>query len=879
MLIQLKNIQKTYSTKNGVTFRALSNVSTTFDGTGLVYLVGASGSGKSTLLNVIGGLDDYDSGELILAGRDMKSLKSREVDSLRNTLMGFVFQEFNLIDTLTVFENVKLALDMQSRKDREIVRKVLKEMGIEDKAKNKTKDLSGGQRQRVAIARALVKDPRIILADEPTGSLDEATSKEVINILKELSKTRLVIVVTHDIETAAQTGDRIIEMKDGKIYRDVRRRGENEVLDTSQTEFFSNTLMCVPQGERLTEEDADKINDAVEQSARKTFITVETDRRKVKAMHPNLREAVDFGKQKSDKEDSALSDPEFVPYKDVKSEMESVEFKKSRLPFLHAMRLGLNNLNYKKARLILTVVIAFVAFALFGTAQSFASYDMLAAITSTIEKDEIESVSVVPVGGNEISENDLAKLLSATDGAEYAKQYGLTFSPQGSMYYGWLLQNFDGVIETDDISELGLSALYGSSSCAGFGEAIISEFAAISLLRNGVITADTMADVVGKTLQTSSGRDFVIAGVFACDDCEKLMDSGEYNALETLLARSRDGWGQLYVKKGFVSDFGKTFMDSSISVGVEIFSEVLEKQEYTQSPKSQASFVRGGYKPSDVTPVVGVGAVESVNDIVIGRYLLKDLGFGSHGGYDVSTEDLVSLNGDPARRLVLRYGSMSMDATGKGVFAADEFRIVGITDGYDLIMHEDLKLEMFERATRPEKLRVCFGGTRVDKAVEAIYDSGFRISAHFVDNYDIAIMIMQILHHVLNGLAIGLCLLVVLLLFNFISTSIKMTKKHIGILRALGAKKSDTFKIYAIEGFIMTAFAFVLAVVTLTVGAPLLNVMLSAALGHYFSLFEIGIVVYLTMAALALAVTTVSVLIPLRKFNRITPVGAISGKE
>ena len=180
MLLELKNIQKTYSTKNGVTFRALNNVSLTFESSGLVYIVGASGSGKSTLLNVIGGLDSYDSGEYVLAGKRMNALRGSEVDSLRNKLMGFVFQEFNLIDTLSVFENVKLALDMQSRKDNKAVHEALAAMGIDDKAKNKTKDLSGGQRQRVSIARALVKDPRIILADEPTGALDSATTDEVV---------------------------------------------------------------------------------------------------------------------------------------------------------------------------------------------------------------------------------------------------------------------------------------------------------------------------------------------------------------------------------------------------------------------------------------------------------------------------------------------------------------------------------------------------------------------------------------------------------------------------------------------------------------------------------------------------------------------------
>ena len=308
MLLELKNIQKTYSTKNGVTFRALNNVSLTFESSGLVYIVGASGSGKSTLLNVIGGLDSYDSGEYVLAGKRMNALRGSEVDSLRNKLMGFVFQEFNLIDTLSVFENVKLALDMQSRKDNKAVHEALAAMGIDDKAKNKTKDLSGGQRQRVSIARALVKDPRIILADEPTGALDSATTDEVVKILKDLSKDRLVIVVTHDMDMAAKTGDRIIEMKDGCVYRDVRRKAEGESVVTTDTQLFSDTLMSVPAGVKVSDSDVEEINEIMAQSMRKTYINVESDPRKVKAMFPNLREAVNSdGKKPKAGEDEALS--------------------------------------------------------------------------------------------------------------------------------------------------------------------------------------------------------------------------------------------------------------------------------------------------------------------------------------------------------------------------------------------------------------------------------------------------------------------------------------------------------------------------------------------------------------------------------------------
>ena len=202
-MIELKNVSKTYKSKKATNTTALNNISIKFPEKGLVFILGKSGSGKSTLLNVIGGLDKYDDGEVIINGKSTKDFKEKDFDAYRNTYMGFIFQEYYLLENYSIEQNIKLPLELQHKKVTEqAIKDALKQVDLEDISKRKTNELSGGQKQRVAIARALIKNPEIILADEPTGNLDTETGEQIWKILKNLSKDKLVIVVSHDDESA-----------------------------------------------------------------------------------------------------------------------------------------------------------------------------------------------------------------------------------------------------------------------------------------------------------------------------------------------------------------------------------------------------------------------------------------------------------------------------------------------------------------------------------------------------------------------------------------------------------------------------------------------------------------------------------------------------
>ena len=221
-MLQIKSISKRYKTGDFVQ-QALDKVSLNLRDSEFLAILGPSGSGKTTLLNIIGGLDRYDDGDLVINGISTRQYKDRDWDSYRNHTIGFVFQSYNLIPHQTILSNVELALTISGigKADRrERARKALEKVGLGEHINKKPNQLSGGQMQRVAIARALVNDPDIVLADEPTGALDSDTSVQIMNLLKDVAKDRLVVMVTHNPELAEQYATRIVNLRDGVIRSD-----------------------------------------------------------------------------------------------------------------------------------------------------------------------------------------------------------------------------------------------------------------------------------------------------------------------------------------------------------------------------------------------------------------------------------------------------------------------------------------------------------------------------------------------------------------------------------------------------------------------------------------------------------------------------------
>ncbi len=372
-MLEAKNLVKVYKPKKGVPVYALNDVSLKLPDTGMVFLLGKSGSGKSTLLNILGGLDRYDEGDIIIKGVSSKEFQQKHFDSYRNTYIGFIFQEYNILEEFSIGANIGLALELQGKKaTSEQINDILKQVDLDGMGNRKPNELSGGQKQRVAIARALVKNPQIIMADEPTGALDSKTGKQVFDTLKKLSKEKLVLIVSHDREFSEQYADRIIELSDGKIISDVEYLENSEDARAQAGLTFKENEIEIADDYVLTEEDTAAINAYLQ---------------KKKNGH-KIRMGV-FSHGRGQMGTFTPTDESKIPSHDGKG----FTLIKSRLPMKNAVKMGANNLNHKKFRLVLTILLSLIAFALFGLADTMASYDKVTAATQSILDSHVQNAT------------------------------------------------------------------------------------------------------------------------------------------------------------------------------------------------------------------------------------------------------------------------------------------------------------------------------------------------------------------------------------------------------------------------------------------------------------------------------------------------------
>ena len=253
-MIIVKNLTKVYKSKKTKSCVALNNVSFSLPSKGLVFVVGKSGSGKSTMLNLLGGLDSLTSGEINVFGNQLNEYSESELYSFRSNMVGFVFQDFYLLDDLTVADNVRLSLKLMAEDDDDRVEKALESVELLEYKDRYPRELSGGQQQRVAMARALVKNPDVIFADEPTGNLDSNTTEQIIKLIKEISKEKLVVVVSHNLFDAYEYADRIIELSEGRIINDlvINEKYENAV------EVKDNKVI-IPMLKRFKQDELDSL--------------------------------------------------------------------------------------------------------------------------------------------------------------------------------------------------------------------------------------------------------------------------------------------------------------------------------------------------------------------------------------------------------------------------------------------------------------------------------------------------------------------------------------------------------------------------------------------------------------------------------------------
>ena len=292
-MIKITSLNKIYKSKKRKVCHALKDINLTLPDAGLVFVLGKSGSGKSTLLNLIGGLDNITSGSIEVDGNDLAKFREGDFCNYRNTHIGFIFQDYHLIDELTVYENIVLSLNLRRIEDRDLVKAALEKVDLAGYEDRYPTELSGGERQRVAIARAIVKNPRIILADEPTGNLDTHTAKSIVELLKDLSKDCLILIVSHNVNDANNYADRIIELKNGEIISD---RSRNPDFADHMT--LENGELVYPDGLTLKDKDIEFINNNLSKFIKRTDKFISTPENKDKAKNVKIeRKNLSLGKK------------------------------------------------------------------------------------------------------------------------------------------------------------------------------------------------------------------------------------------------------------------------------------------------------------------------------------------------------------------------------------------------------------------------------------------------------------------------------------------------------------------------------------------------------------------------------------------------------
>ncbi|MCQ2795728.1 MAG: ATP-binding cassette domain-containing protein [Bacilli bacterium] len=643
-MLTVKNLVKIYHTKGGVVTKALDNVSVDFPETGMVFLLGKSGSGKSTLLNMIGGLDRPDSGEVIVKGKSSKNFSTRDFDSYRNTFIGFIFQEYNILNEFNVEQNIALALQLQGKKsNKEAIAKLLKEVDLVGLEKRKPNTLSGGQKQRIAIARALIKEPQIIMADEPTGALDSNTGKQVFDTLKKLSKQKLVIVVSHDREFAQLYGDRIIELKDGKIISDDSKVYQQAKKVSENVNLISGNIIQIKNASKLSAKDDKAIIDALKKQKGEVIISGGNNNL------PNIKKALKINESGASESFDKTTKVDIKQY-----DGNQTKFIKSKMPFWRAFKIGASGLKVKPFRLVMTILLSTASFAMFGIVSTLMLYNPNYSIreamrnvdykTETINKKyKYKSQSLVidyDTGKTEIRYTsneqtnsalfgikELKELNNNSSGLKFAGMFnfsssysgggngfyieGLSETGEDKDYYNQAL--FTGFSDCGDdyMRSQGFNNCYGGTYPVEANEIAISNYMADALIQGVYFGKDTPGqekDLVGKTISisgnTSTGNaikeDLVITGVYHIADIPSTYDSlkkERESAVQSEENRKKVKEGlENFLNGGF---FKTAFVSDKFYEAHKTFAPSTDLQTYVNSVPLKGIIFRGQYPLND----------------------------------------------------------------------------------------------------------------------------------------------------------------------------------------------------------------------------------------------------------------------------------------
>lgn len=966
-MLEVKNLTKIYKTKGGTEVRALDDVSISFEDKGMVFLLGRSGSGKSTLLNMCGGLDAPDSGEIIVKGRSSKDFSAGDFDSYRNTYVGFIFQEYNILNEFSVEDNIALALELQGRpKDKETIAKLLEEVELTNFAKRKPNTLSGGQKQRVAIARALVKNPEIIMADEPTGALDSNTGKQVFDTLKKLSENKLVIVVSHDREFAEEYGDRIIELKDGKVISDVVKDSVAPVIKDENVCLLGDNTIFIKKGSKLSAQDFTKIKKFVAECDDDVLISKDkqdiTDYKKAAKINDDNSKEL-FCDIKSQPEQKSYSS-------------EDNKFIRSKLPLRHAIKIGASGIKVKPFRFTFTVLLSVISFILFGLFSCLMFYDAKEVQVNSLKEAGVEYLDLhksydsvtynYEVGRDEpwtYTQTHSANMSDA-DINEIKDNFGDKMIPvyklNGCEIDNLSLNNLTQSLYVNNVygfvpANAPLEYTAGSAP-SGENQIALSQYL-FDAVRSGELKDDDLKEIRVETYSDAkiriNGKIYTVSGIFKSENIplkyntlDKTLDTSgrwtetlrsgfysyiaidpahfetfaknvgyEYNSVINSTAggtfgvfcyslnSNRPVVSNLFSKLQNVNYFDNTTATVAAS-GNEVMSAVVNSKIYFNVLQEVADIYanRSGdeYKPDFASeyltnPVFQdelldlvdnafgsqeemLSAAKKVLDVTNKYFTLDKLSIKMRNfAGDQLFADGISLKGF--------YFNPSNDFSDNVTYMSSDlmqiYKEKCLSTGSYVEVVTNYKPQNYEQNNYSHVFVGTNGNThQIRNLLEYrtnADDNGekYTVVNGLITEIGFYNAMVDVLSKVFLWIGIILAIFSMLLLFNFITASISAKKKEIGILRAVGARGTDVFKIFFSESFIVVALCIILSIIFTGVFAGLINDSVSNQIGIPFPMFTFGIVSVVMIIAIALVSAVISTFFPVYGSARKKPVESI----
>ena len=875
-MIELKNVYKNYKTKSSEV-KVLNNINIKLPSKGLIFILGKSGSGKTTLLNLIGGLDRVTSGSVLINNNDITKFDDNMLDNYRNSLVGFVFQDFNLLDNLSVYKNIELPLNLQKKKDNnDLIKKVLIGVGLPNMEDRNINELSGGEKQRVSIARAMIKNPDIVLADEPTGNLDSTNSENIFNILKQISYAKLVVVVTHDRDAAYKYGNEIIEISDGTVTN-VVQNGElttetkslvikKSKLSLSKSISFAFTnlkkkkirlfisillvtvsLFLFGYTSFLTNFDINKMHaDAINRGNDNLIIINKNNN------------ATDINPLKNLTEDdinniSKLINTDFtnVSRLNVNNEYLTVSFVNS------------SDLYYYQKGSINSNILSFIEYSsekinnlkLIGNVPSnndeiivnkfFADYMIENGITIyDYDKDKkLTNIDYFPKDYNEII-NDKKKIVLYTNGNG---NYTFTIS---------------GILD-EDISKFDKLKTINENEAKTDYKKIYDEFnSKINSLFDVIVNKDLIKDY---NISKNTVVDLMLyTTVYNYDNKKYYPMMGYMSGISKEIAICD---GKEFKK---VNELKNNEIILNIdSIGVLNSNDGLwasEYQKYYDKLKNERD-----------------AKVKAEEDKALDdpEYIIKE----------ISELDIEKIQKEFHKYYIDTYGIVGKDITvdivnnSSSDSSSNTYTVIGyvygnqdLNDIYNFVNSENVS--KYLRGNH-EVNKIYFNLNDKEK-LENIFDNfdykKYSINTIYTSTIDTISKTITKTEKLFKYLSIGFLTLGIIILTNYIIVTINSNKKQIGILRSLGTKQSDLFKIYYLESIIIVVISYIISTVLLYFGVIVSNNIISKDL--FFNvkpiLFNINSLLY--MFILIILISFVSSVLPIISLSKKKPIDVIYDK-